>query len=81
MLGKIGLFLGAAIAFIMLFPVLWIVAVLLAGVSTMVIGWAFPIVPDTLRELFNLPHLTNFQVGAILGFFGSAFKSYNHNSK
>ena len=79
-MSKLFVFTGAMFAFILLFPLLWILAVLLAGVAGMVIGEIFPVVTDTLRELFNLPHITNFQIGATLGFFGSAFRAFNFNS-
>lgn len=72
----LGTITGGALAIILLAPLLWIVVVFMYGVSAMVIGWAFPIVPDTLRDLFNVS-LTNFQLGATLGFFGGAFRAAN----
>jgi len=56
-----------------------VLATFFGGVAGWVVGWAFPYVTDTLRELFSVT-LTNFQVGATLGFFGSAFRSIQTSS-
>ena len=44
------------------------------GVAGWVVGLVFPFVIDTLNKLAGT-QLTGFEVGAVLGFFGSAFKS------
>lgn len=64
--------------------VLILVAVILlstffGGVAGVIVGWGFPVVPDTLRELFGVT-LTNFQIGATLGFFGSFFKTASNRN-
>lgn len=69
---------GIAIAAALLICVVMILGTFLGGVAGVVIGWAFPFVTDTLRDLFGV-NLTNFQIGATLGFFGSAFRSSSFN--
>lgn len=63
------------LATVIVLPLFFIFGTLFAGIAAMIVGWFFPFIFDTLRELFNVS-LTNFQIGATLGFFGSAFKSY-----
>lgn len=46
----------------------------IGGVSGWVVGLVFPVVIETLNKLAGT-QLTSFEVGAVLGFFGSAFRS------
>ncbi|MHC4266468.1 MAG: hypothetical protein ACYSUK_11125 [Planctomycetota bacterium] len=73
LLGKIVAFSGMIILII---PVLMLLGALMGGISGAIIGWAFPYVFDAFRELSGLG-MTNFQLGATLGVFGSAFRSHN----
>ena len=65
---------------ITLVPFFVVLIPILSGIATVIVGWAFPFTTDTIRELAGVD-LTNFQLGATLGFFGSFFKSYNFNNK
>jgi hypothetical protein len=65
---------GGALGTIFIIFVMMIVTTFFSGVAGWVVGWAFPYVTDTLRELARIS-LTDFQLGATLGFFGSAFRS------
>jgi hypothetical protein len=47
---------------------------ILGGVCGWIVGAWFPYVTDTVRELLNIG-LTDFQLGATLGFFGGFFRS------
>ena len=71
--------LGAAFGSVLLIAVLMILTTFFAGVSGWLVGMWFPYVTDTIRELSGT-HLTDFQLGATLGFFGSAFRSISTNS-
>jgi len=62
---------GAAVVFFFL----CLLITFFGGLVGMAVGFVFPVVTDTIRELAGTPELTNFQVGATLGFFGSFFKS------
>lgn len=59
------------------------VAVLLStifgGIAGWVVGGVFPYVTDTLRSLLGLS-LTNFELGAVLGFVGSFVKGSSSSS-
>ena len=68
--------LGFIFAFIIVIPIFVIVGTFFSGVGAMIVGWAFPYVTDTIRELFAV-NLTDFQIGATLGFFGSFFCAKN----
>lgn len=67
---------GVASVVVVMIPLFIILGTFLGGVVGWVVGGVFPFVTDTLRELFGVS-LTNFQIGATLGFFGSAFRSHN----
>ena len=67
---------GMASVVVVLVPVFIILGTFLGGCVGWVVGGVFPYVTDTLRELLGVT-LTNFQIGATLGFFGSAFRSHN----
>ena len=56
-----------------------VLSTLFGGVSGWIVGMFFPYVTDTLKELAGVS-LTDFQLGATLGFFGSAFRSVQTNS-
>ena len=51
-----------------------VLSTLLGGIAGWTVGLVFPYVTDTLRELSGV-ELSNFQIGATLGFVGSFFKS------
>lgn len=57
-------------------------AVLLSTIMGGIVGWVvdmvFPFVIATLNQLAHL-NLTGFEMGAVLGFFGSFFRSSNTN--
>ena len=72
----LGCLVALSAVFLVFFGML--LATFFGGVAGWVVGWAFPYVTDTLRELFGVT-LTDFQVGATLGFFGSAFRSIQSN--
>lgn len=75
-IGKIVAF-GAAV--LLFAPIFMILGALMGGISGWVIGGVFPYVFDAFRELSSL-EMTNFQLGATLGVFGSAFRSHNYSS-
>jgi len=62
---------------------LFFIAIILSAVFGGIAGWAvggvFPYVTDTIRELSGVT-LTNFQLGATLGFVGSFFRSSSSSS-
>jgi len=70
---------GVAIVGLIFVFLAMIVSTFLGGVSGWIVGAWFPYVTDTLRELAGV-NLTDFQLGATLGFFGSAFRSVQSNS-
>jgi hypothetical protein len=72
-------FLGAA-GVAALFFLAIILGTLFGGIAGWVVGGVFPYVTDTLRELSGTT-LTNFQLGATLGFFGGFFKASCSGSK
>lgn len=47
---------------------------LIGGIVGWIVGGVFPYVIDTLNHLFGMT-LSNWEVGATLGFFGSFFRS------
>lgn len=51
-----------------------IASTLVGGVVGWIVGAVFPFVPETLNALTGL-QLTAFEVGAVLGFVGSFFRS------
>lgn len=77
-------FLGA-LGIAMLLFVGIILSTLFGGIAGWVVGMVFPFVTDTIRELsgYNSPDkfLTDFQIGAILGFVGSFLKTSVSTSK
>ena len=77
---KALLFTGGMLGAVFLIFLSVILIPFLSGVAAMVVGWAFPIITGTIRELLGVYHLTDFQLGATLGFFGSFFRSTNFNN-
>jgi len=73
-------FLGASGVAMLLFVAI-ILSTLFGGIAGWVVGMVFPFVTDTVREVSGLTELTNFQIGAILGFVGSFFKTSCSGSK
>ena len=65
--------LGAAGVAAMLFVAI-LLSTVFGGIAGWVVGGVFPYVTDTVRELSGTD-LTNFQIGAVLGFVGSFLKS------
>ena len=56
-----------------------ILGTLIGGFSGWVVGGLFPYVTDTLRELAGVS-LTDFELGATLGFFGGFFRGVSTSS-
>jgi len=71
---KIAAGCGAAVFDVVLFAFAMLLSTIMGGITGWLVGSWFPYVTDTLRELFNVT-LTDFELGATLGFFGSAFRS------
>lgn len=65
--------LGAAGVAAMLFVAI-LLSTVFGGIAGWVVGGVFPYVTDTVRTLSGTD-LTNFQIGAVLGFVGSFLKS------
>ena len=63
---------GVAIAGVLFIAML--ASTFFGGVAGWVVGLVFPFVIETLNKVAGT-QLTAFEVGAVLGFFGSAFKS------
>lgn len=76
---KILAFIFMLIGAISLVPFFALLLPILSGIAAVIIGWAFPFTTDTIRELAGI-QLTDFQLGATLGFFGSFFRSTNFNN-
>lgn len=72
MSGFFKLILGAAAAGLVFMAM--IMSTLFGGVAGWVVGVVFPFVIDTLNTLAGT-QLTGFELGCVLGFFGSMFKS------
>jgi hypothetical protein len=70
--------LGAAGVAALLFVAI-ILSTLFGGIAGWVVGAIFPFVTDTIRDLSGTT-LTNFQIGAVLGFVGSFLKSSSSSS-
>ena len=70
--------LGATGVAILLFAAICL-STIFGGIAGWVVGGVFPFVTDTLRELTGLT-LTNFEIGAVLGFVGSFVKSSSSSS-
>jgi len=70
---------GAIGVAVVLFFVI-ILSTLLGGVAGWVVGGVFPFVTDTIRGLSGLT-LTNFEIGAVLGFVGGFIRSSSASSK
>lgn len=68
----IAIFGALAIAGLLFISML--LSTIFGGVGGWVVGLVFPVVIDTLNKLAGT-QLTSFEVGAVLGFFGSAFRS------
>ena len=64
--GLVIAFAGAASAAFTVFIAICI-GTFFGGVSVWVIGYVFPYVPDTIREISGFT-LTDFQLGAVMGF-------------
>lgn len=64
----------AALSFLMI-----LLSTLFGGITGWVVGLVFPFVIDTLNQLAGT-QLTAFEMGAVLGFFGSFFRIH-HSTK
>jgi len=73
---KIVAALSVILSTLVLVPIMIMLVVLFNGLAAMIVGWLFPTITDTIREATNQHYLTDFDIGAILGFIGSFFKSY-----
>ena len=74
----IGAIAAVGVALVVFFFIL--LGTLLGGVAGWVVGGVFPFVTDTLREVSGLT-LTNFELGAVLGFLGGFVRSSSVSSK
>jgi hypothetical protein len=69
-----GIVLGAAVMIAVLLFVVVLLGTLIGGIVGAIVGMAFPFVIDSLNTLAGLT-LTGFEMGAVLGFVGSFFKT------
>ena len=65
---------GAALLFVAI-----LLSTIFGGIGGWVVGGVFPFVTDTIREVTGLT-LTNFEIGAVLGFVGSFLKTSSSSS-
>jgi len=70
---------GGAFAGVGLIFVLMLLGTVFGGIGGWVVGGMFPYVTDTIRSVIGVT-LTDFQLGATLGFFGGFFRSYSSSS-
>ena len=68
---------AGAVSIAALFFLMILLSTLFGGIIGWVVGLVFPFVIDTLNQLAGT-QLTAFEVGAVLGFFGSFFRSHNN---
>lgn len=73
-MGNILIAVGGAAAIAGFLFISMLASTFFGGVAGWVVGLVFPFVIDTLNHLAGT-QLTGFEVGAVLGFFGSAFRS------
>jgi hypothetical protein len=71
---KLGAGCVVALGGVLMVFIMVILSTFLGGVSGWVVGGVFPYVTDTVRAVVGV-ELTNFQLGATLGFFGGFFRS------
>jgi len=76
---KIAAGCGVVVLGMVLFAFAMLLSTIFGGITGWLVGMWFPYVTDTLRELSGT-YLTDFQLGATLGFFGSAFRSITTSS-
>lgn len=70
-LGAVGV---AAVLFLAI-----LMSTVFGGIAGWVVGGVFPFVTDTIRGVSGLT-LTNFEIGAVLGFVGSFLKTSSSSS-
>ena len=70
---------SGAFAIAVVFFIALLLSTLCGGIAGWVVGLVFPYVIDTLNQLAGT-QLTAFEVGSVLGFFGSFFRGH-HSAK
>ena len=68
---------AVGIGLLLFFAIL--LSTIFGGIGGWIVGGVFPYVTDTLRSLLDLS-LTNFELGAVLGFVGSFIKGSSSSS-
>jgi len=74
-----GIVILGALGVALLVFIATLMSTVFGGIAGWVVGGVFPYVTDTIRELSGLT-LTNFELGALLGFVGSFMKSSSSSS-
>lgn len=65
---------GVILMFMVIFFILSLVATLFGGLVGLIVGMVFPFVPEAINQVIGL-QLTGFEIGAVLGFVGSFFRT------
>lgn len=76
---KLVIVILGAVGVAVVFFGLILLSTIFGGIAGWVVGGVFPYVTDTIREISGLT-LTNFELGAVLGFVGSFLKTSSSSS-